>query len=228
MNSSCYHELLDVVLLHKSDIGTVCKAVWEYILEKGPEQQKNTFVCFLQEVDFFDVDLDDETPIDFEKAEPEIKNIYNIEKRIVEVLAENRPTEEVFYHSLWEKINDTILFPDIESQVTFLTSLWTDTRIPYYQLEDGCSMSNDEYQTIMLELRPLLKKANFIIDATFQQRTQRASLLLNLADTIEDKNKRIVFWAYIISRFNARFDPEKLQEILEKVVCSGKFLIDSD
>ena len=80
-------------------------------------------------------------------------------------------------------------------------------------------MDNDEYRERIQKLAPELKKASFIIYSGLQQKTQRASLLMALADKIEDDRQRVVFWSCVISKITnqeARIEAERMLEQLDE------------
>ncbi|MDO4413650.1 MAG: hypothetical protein Q4C20_01090 [Erysipelotrichaceae bacterium] len=171
------------------------------------KDQQNIFALFLKGIDASDLDLSqlddhfnlsDENYFKFTEAG-------KITRRILRNLISTNVDEDEFYEKLWNKFNDTDLFPDDDERKAFLLTLWFDVRIPYYQLEESCSMEDDEYEKSLWELSPELKKARFIIYSEFEQKTQRTSLLMALADTIKDYRLRVVFWSRVISLI-ARFE----------------------
>ena len=78
-------------------------------------------------------------------------------------------------------------------------------------------MDNDEYRERIQKLAPELKKASFIIYSGLQQKTQRASLLMSLADKIEDDRQRAVFWSCVISKITEREARKEAERMLEQL-----------
>lgn len=89
-------------------------------------------------------------------------------------------------------------------RATFLQTLWMDNRIPYYQLDEGCIMGNDQYRKIIDTIRPSLKKGTFILNANLKYKTERASLLLNIAKELGSEEEQIVFWAFLIDKLREK------------------------
>ena len=76
-------------------------------------------------------------------------------------------------------------------------------------------MENDEFERINSELSEAIKKARFIVYVGIQQRTQRASLLMDLAEEIQDPRQRSVFWSVVFSMLLQK-DMVLFKRLLEK------------
>lgn len=184
---------------HNDTIWEACEAVWALIMEQEAEERQAWFSVFLGEVypeDICTKSVDDFFPLDvFSRIN---KEIGNLGLRVLDNLIRQKPSEADFYKSLWDKLCDGTLLPDREAQVAFLSWLWVDTRTPYYQIEGGCKMESGEFNRLRDEIWPFIKRALFILSAPLEQKTERASLLMKLADEIKDERARTVYWAYII------------------------------
>lgn len=192
--------LLEIANTYNATIWDTCKETWHFILAQEQEVQEQYFSTFLREISLEDVGITNLQHYFSKEATSRIRNDINqLGNRIVENLVQQRIPEEMFYKSLWSKICDDTLLPDQTAQTAFLACLWIDPRIPYYQVEEGCTMDNDEFDRLREKIWPTLKKVYFILSIQLTQKTQRASLLMKLADEIEDEQERIVFWAYVIA-----------------------------
>lgn len=221
MMKQSFDQLFALVEDNASSVWECCSVVWEYIEAQPADDREAIFYFFLNDIDLSDFEISNPPSIDFEEKS-EFRDIREIEQRIIKALVSENNTEEAFYHKLWEKINDPYLFETAKEQAAFLCVLWLDSRIPYFQLEEGSRMDNDEYQAISQKLKPLLKKANYILNTTIEQKTQRASLLMAIADNIVDEREKTVFWAKIISRPTARINFNLIaQKIAEALVEKG-------
>lgn len=212
--NTTYIQLLNIVQENTVDSWSVCSAVWSYILEKEEIERERYFHCFLSDIDLYDIDFDIDPERTLKDKKETYKGIDNLEKHIVGTLVRSNLPEEDFYRGIWEKINDPILFSTESTQIAFLLSLWNDSRIPYFQLEKGCSMDNEEYRAISKTISPKIKKARFILCTSIEQKTQRASLLMKVADSIVDERERTVFWAKVLSY---TIFPPNINEIVEKL-----------
>lgn len=195
--------LLECIRTHDDTAWNVCTAVWEFILSQKPEEGKIYFFIFLSQIFIEDLDVENEDIFFSSDTLSQIgEDIDRLVNRIIVNLVRQRLSEESFYEHLWNKISDDTLIPDQKAQVAFLICLWIDPRIPYYQVGDGCSMENAEFTRIRNEVWPVIKKADFILSIPFAQRTQRASLIMELADKLKDERERAVFWACVITHLS--------------------------
>lgn len=189
----------------------LCRQLWAFIMGRDEGEQEQYFTVLLSKIDL----------TSFVKA-VEVFEDFSLQKNnmliqnIIENLAKQNTAEDVFYHKLWEKIQDNILFPDEEAQSYFLSCLWESNLIPYYHLDEGISMENEEYRDRLKKLDDLLKRANYIIYAQLEQKTQRASLLMDLADKLEDKSDKAVFWAYALSAMPLKMPKDLVDELFEQ------------
>lgn len=209
-------ELLEVAKAHNDTLWNTCAEIWNYILSQRQDMQENYFSTFLSQIYLEDIDITDRQQFFSEEVLSHISDdIDQLGNRIVENLIHQKMAEETFYKNLWEKICDNALLPDRTTQTAFLARLWLDRRIPYYQVEEGCTMENDEFIRISKKIWPILRKAYFILSIPIPQKTQRASLLMELSNEIEDSRDRAVFWASIIAQLRAGPRPIKPPDPIE-------------
>lgn len=124
-------------------------------------------------------------------------------EKVDELFSQNTEVEE-FYSNLWKLIKS---YPDIASKKerVFMTfSVWQNPRIPYFQLPQGMKMSNDEFREIWDDIQETLTQARFVIFSRFEQRSEEASVLLDLLNQCNTKKKKAVLLAVIISLVEAR------------------------
>lgn len=203
--------LLECINAHMDDAWSVCTAVWDFILSQSEEDRQSYFSLFLSQIYVEELDFEDASEFLSNDVRDKIsEDIHRLVNRVVENLVRQRLPEDVFYQSLWNKICDPALLPDKMAQISFLARLWLDTRIPYYQVGDGCTMEDDEFYRIQDEIWPIIKKAYFILSIPIKQKTQRASLIMNLAAELKDDRERAVFWAGVMAHLkDTARPPEK-------------------
>lgn len=97
----------------------------------------------------------------------------------IEFFVAQQETSEAFYKSMWESIQSDIFFPTDASKVFAFYYVIIDRRVPYFKLEQGYRMSNETYNKLRKKYTTLLKRVRYISNAEFEQKTERASLLLN-------------------------------------------------
>lgn len=109
---------------------------------------------------------------------------------------------KVFYEKISDNIWESPLFDSEKTRAFALYYLWIDARIPYYQLDSGMLMGDEEFRRLTEILQRKISKARFILITNYlTQRTQRASELLKILDEVgaEDEERRVVLLAHIIS-----------------------------
>lgn len=87
-----------------------------------------------------------------------IQEWLTLENRLVPNLTQSRVFVEEFYRSLWEKINDSTLITDSYGRAAFLFFLRIDSRIPYFELDEGCVMGDGQYKELVDKRQPVIAK----------------------------------------------------------------------
>ena len=111
---------------------------------------------------------------------------------------EKRVSEEKFYSELWKRLWDDVVLPNDEDRIAFFQILWMDPRIPYFEIGEGSIIQDDDFQKVIKKITPVVQKGMFIMNANLRRKTQWSSLLVELANSLEDETERIVFWAVLI------------------------------
>ncbi len=125
---------------------------------------------------------------------------------------------ETFYQELWKGIQENpVLETDKEKAFAFYFIL-IDVRIPYFELEPGIEMSNEEYINIQNELSEEMKRARFILYAPTKQKTARTSRLIHMLDQLGDERQKAVFMAQILNIFGKSVTDNLLSGLIEKGV----------
>ncbi len=130
----------------------------------------------------------------------DFQEFLTLENRVVSNLTKDRVSTDAFYRSLWEKINDPTLISDERGKTAFLFFLRIDNRIPYFELDEGYLMDDQRYKELVNKIQPAITKGLFIFNTDLKYKTQRASLLMDVAKGLSDEEERIVFWAVLLGR----------------------------
>jgi len=119
-------------------------------------------------------------------------------------------TEDDFYSRLWSAILNDDIFSTEEEKIYALYSIYSDRRIPYYQLESGIKMLNENFAAITESIFEDIKKAIYILNTRFEQRTEEASLLMNLLNSHASIEEQTVLLANILSIAKKSSIPSKI------------------
>ena len=205
-----------VIKLPVENLWNTCAEVLDLIESREPKEQASYLKAFLADYDLRDIEIQKEVNVeDYGENKGRYDSVAEIANRFLPNMIKANPDEDTFYIKLWQRFHSDDLFPDREDRIALLTKVWVDPRIPYYKISEGIKMENDEFERINSELSEAIKKARFIVYVGIQQRTQRASLLMDLAKEIQDPRQRSVFWSVVFSMLLQK-DMVLFKRLLEK------------
>ena len=147
-----------------------------------------------------------------EEYEKLIKKASSVMSGILENLVESKPTEEEFYKKLFEIISMQYLFNNDEDRVGAILFLILSPFIPYYCLEPGLKMDEEEFHELTKESYPALTKLGFILNSKLDQRTEVSSLILKVFEEIDDERLKAVLMANFIGYFEYRIQNAEKQD----------------
>lgn len=172
-----------VELLSTADAPTlsICAELYKMILAQKEEDRSNAFELAINLYD--DIDSDETVPLEnspYEEQKKSLKDTYgDFVDSFIEFFTKRKGTKDAFYHDLWEAICNDIFFPSEASKIFAFYYIIIDSRVPYFELKQGYEMSNESYRRLRLKHATTLKRVRYILNADFNQKTERASLLLD-------------------------------------------------
>lgn len=122
-----------------------------------------------------------------------------MERELFDLVRKNLPEEE-FYRRLWLYISTTIAQEGFDMGVVALFRCTVLSTLPYVYLDPAkmVEMEKDEFAEIFETLSPTaIHEMRCILSSDLDQRTEQASLMLDLLDRYEGK-KRVVLMAAIL------------------------------
>ena len=136
-----------------------------------------------------------------------------IEGSLTKLIRKNMDAEE-FYEELWQKaIEHNSLLDGEDEKIYALYRIWTDSRIPYFNLGAGLKMSDEDFLKISETKKDELRKIVFILNSELEQRTETSSLILNLLNSCETNDEKVVLLAQVIAISERRM----INELLSKM-----------
>lgn len=157
-----------------------------------------------------------------EQYESALNEVSKFIGNVVNNLVKANPDEREFYLSLLEKINDDTIFEtDIKKSLAIM-SLKASVKIPYYKLDEGLKLGEDDYRKLIDDNLTAVRKSLFIVNSGLEQNTEVASLLLNLIKEQKSDKVKAVILANVLSFFNYRYQKLYLSFIEERKKNSGK------
>ena len=131
---------------------------------------------------------------------------------------------EDFYKSLWEMY--CTMFPTEKGKAFAFCYTIRSKSIPYQYVGKPLSMSNEQFKMLTEKNEASIDKIKYIYMSRYGQRTERASLLLNCINEIEDFESKVVVLAHaltILGQGGRKIVPDKrdldliVQEIDKKI-----------
>lgn len=127
---------------------------------------------------------------------------------------------ENFYKSLWSALCTN--FPALKEKAFAFYYVLIDATIPYQYLGKPVSMSNERFRELVKKNKKSIDKIKYIMISGYTQRTERASLLLNCLNEIDDFESKTVVLAQAIPLLNrtssstSGLDLDKLLQQIDK------------
>lgn len=158
-----------------------------YISSLSPEQQYKAFRYMCENAKCYKIDEANLIAIKkhfteekLEKYLPKLNDSFveKIENIIIDSSKSNVPSD-VLYNEVWDIIQSskTCKTKHEKALATFMFAY--NDLVPYTPVGTGISMENDQYQTIIDSFDPsLLKQTKIIMQMKYDQKTQKASLLV--------------------------------------------------
>jgi len=200
-----FREVDTTLALTHGEKVNICYALFK-IIESGPRQEQHLILRHLAENWDF-ARSSDEIKIDAYINQNEkdlLRDKYGevINKLFELILKENLP-EDQFYASLWRVLHNPIL-PDDKAQAFALYWVMIDRRIPYFQLETGLRMANEDFKAAFTRIMQKAAKIRFILGSQFDQKSEEADLVLKTIDAAAPHPDRVALMAYILEDFRRR------------------------
>lgn len=177
------------------------KAAIIYRMIKGADEPTLAFEYFCDKACYIDSSDENEVKAHFTASQIQIlkDEFDDLLDGILNKLLSKHFDKSTFYSELWKNIESDILFEEEDKKIYALYRIWCDGRIPYFQIDEGIKMSDDEFQVTLKETEELLREITFIMSCKFKQKTERSSILLRVLNSCKDDKEKAVVLAYIIS-----------------------------
>lgn len=148
-----------------------------------------------------DVEL---TGLESDEKNSEVRELANkylmLLKELVATIARANMTAESFYEKLYKVVFQEDLFPvnDREKGIILFFLAQRVPGLPYYQAHEPVILEDEEFRHIINVIRDELNKAVYMMTDRFDSRTEMTSQLCDIADSLETREQKAVFWACIL------------------------------
>lgn len=121
-----------------------------------------------------------------------------------------------FYDVLWRSIINCGIVTKAEEYAFSIYYIVIDKKIPYYYLESGLKMKNEEYGNYIDKCQMSISKSRFIISSSFPQKTEEASLLLKELQELDTFEEQVVVLATVLSTL--RQEQQQLRRYIDRLL----------
>ena len=173
--------------------------IYSFILES--EEPKMAWRFFLENADY--IDSSDEKEIDAYFTAQQLQKYEKTHADLIDALINKlvlrHCEKEEFYDELWESIVKSDVLCDGENEKIYaIGRIWSDGRIPYFCLNNGIKMSNEEFSSIIERNKEQLQEVTFILNCNYEQKTETCSKLLDVLERCKSNNEKTVVMAKIL------------------------------
>lgn len=190
-------QLSDFLSTANGSAFNICAGLYNIILSAEEIQHAALFeraINLYEDIDSAETIKIPVSPYDGQKKM--LKEKYgDIVNSFIEFFVSQKDSIEKFYANMWKSIQNDTFFPTEASKVFAFYYVVIDSRVPYFELDQGYGMSNESYRKLRKKHATLLKKVRYILNAEFEQKTEQASILLQelgVAMPSEEDNVEIV------------------------------------
>lgn len=178
------------------------------IIKQAPEKERASLLRYVCE-NFEQIESDKQISPDCiiinDNEKEKLSKLYRklSDEMLISLVSKNLK-EDVFYSELWNIVINPF-FNTSNAQAFVMFNMLMDNQIPYYYSEDGTKMADEKFKQLSKKLFNEIAKARFILSREFDQRTQRASIIIEILNKLE-KEEQIVLMAHIFGLFDSKND----------------------
>lgn len=132
------------------------------------------------------------------EVQNELQKYGELSDSVLNSLVAQNPEEDEFYEKLLETLN-SVVFPSETAKIVALYNILNDSQMPYLHLKSGMQMNDDRYRDIQTNIKDQLKSLRHLLGRRFEQRTEKASHVLDLILSLDTPEERVVLLSRIIS-----------------------------
>lgn len=172
----------------------ICAFLYSIVLKAPLDSQPFFFEQAINLLEDIDSDKSISTPVSpYESQLKSLTDQYgDIVNSFISFFINQSTSTDFFYQSLWKAIQNNMFFPDEASKAFAFYFVLIDRRVPYFILPRGYEMSNESYRSLRKKHSIVLKKIRYIMSTEFDQKTERASLVLQeLGISIPDSESSV-------------------------------------
>lgn len=193
----CENRMNDLLVDKNTDIIEICKTVYAIIDEANMPELMQFFVEKLYP------DLNERMNVLSNEKKEYIQEAFQkygeILNNIILVLVRKKCTILDFYKEVWGNFIKLPLLDTLEMKGISLLMVCLTPCIPYYAPKNLLSLTEEEYAKYRNQVLDLIVKSKSVIFQPLEQRSERASALLELLEQCSSKEEKVVLMSYILA-----------------------------
>ncbi len=219
-----YKEILDEFLSTCSGkVQNVFFKIYLIIESLDESEQLPAFIYICNNVFSIDSDYSKRVDKDYYTEEQASLAHRKISKKFIPLLdalieesAKNTVDSTEFYSRVWSLIQSSI-FKTKRERALAIFRVANHDLIPYRNVGMGLSMENEQFNNIMESLEDtVISDTEYILKLNYDQKTQRASLLVDKLLALKTNDEKVVYMSMIISALENNIK-EKINEAIERI-----------
>lgn len=198
MDKKIFENKIDDLLVGKNkDIIEICEEVYSVIDDANMPELMQFFVekIYLNLNERINV-LSNEKKEYIQESFQKYGEILN---NIILALVRKRCTALEFYKDIWDNFVKLPLLDTLELKGISLLMVCLTPCIPYYAPQNLLSLTEEEYARYRNQIFELIIRSKSVIFQPLEQRSERASALLELLDQCSSKEEKVVLMSYILA-----------------------------
>lgn len=137
-------------------------------------------------------------------------------KELAYKLSKNNTDAKDFYSLLWDNIVSNKICKNKHEKALALFLVVDSKYIPYRAVGIGLSMENEQFNELSKKIaEKMMKDVDLILQIDYEQKTQRASLLVEKLCSCETLEEKSVFLSMLIDKLESDFK-EKLEDYINE------------
>lgn len=221
MNTKDVKELL---CTYKGELIDLCLYIYNSIKEEPYDQQSECFQVLCEEYGSI---KSNETVIlekTIQKTELDIltdqygEYVNQVLNSLLKKSYNEGSSSRQFYNNLWIAImNGGIITKDKEYAFAIYYII-IDRKIPYFVLGQGLRMDDQTFENYMIKNRDVIARLRFILNLSFAQKTEEASLIVQELIKLETYEEQVIAMVAILS--SLREEQKRLRKYLNRIIES--------
>lgn len=160
----------------------------------------DNYLSFMKIIEVSDT-IDYPETEDEEQVREIVLQYYRLLSDLVSAIAKLNLIPESFYEKLYKSIFQSDIFPETEADRGIILYILAQKMpsLPYRQAHNPVVLEDERFSDLVDSIKDELSEAlYFMFNNRFNSRTEAASQLSDIAESLDSREKKAVFWACVL------------------------------